>query len=172
MTVKYQWSFLFSLFDILCVLNPAGQNVQQGLSIFAGLPAYVRHISRSLIRYVITGKWKRLSVDGPPASCPPCQYSCPIVLLTLISSVYISCTCMTQVNPWKSPKIMCFKLAALTYDLDIWTHLYVKRFDGERDNRQTDTTDRFYTLNPWRRLNVGCISWQCGQECNSRLHCR
>ena len=32
MTGKYQWSFLFSLLDILCVLNPAGQNVQQGLS--------------------------------------------------------------------------------------------------------------------------------------------
>ena len=32
MTGKYQWSFLFSLLDILCVLNSAGQNVQQCLS--------------------------------------------------------------------------------------------------------------------------------------------
>ncbi len=28
-------------------------------------------------------RWKRLSVDAPPALCPPCQYSCPIDLLTL-----------------------------------------------------------------------------------------
>ncbi len=43
MTGTYQWSFLFSLPDILCVLNPAGQNV--------------RHILRSLIidtyRYIL-----------------------------------------------------------------------------------------------------------------------
>ncbi len=32
MTSKYQLSFLFSLSDILCVLNPAGQNVRQGLT--------------------------------------------------------------------------------------------------------------------------------------------
>ncbi len=32
MTGKYNWSFLFSLSDILCVLNSAGQNVRQGLS--------------------------------------------------------------------------------------------------------------------------------------------
>ena len=42
MTGKYQWSFLFSLSDILCVLNSAGQNVQHGLS---SLP----DISRSLL---------------------------------------------------------------------------------------------------------------------------
>ncbi len=41
MTDNYQWSFLFSLSDILCGLNTAGQNVRQGLS---SLP----DISRSL----------------------------------------------------------------------------------------------------------------------------
>ena len=40
-TGKYQWSFLYSLSNILCVLNPAGQNVRQSLS---SLP----DISRSL----------------------------------------------------------------------------------------------------------------------------
>ncbi len=32
MAGKYQWSFLFSLSEILCVLNPVGQNVRQGMS--------------------------------------------------------------------------------------------------------------------------------------------
>ncbi len=41
MNIKYQWSFLFYFTDILCVLNPARQNVRQGLS---SLP----DISRSL----------------------------------------------------------------------------------------------------------------------------
>ncbi len=41
MTGKYQWSFLFSLSDILCELNPAGQNVRQDLSLLLD-------ISRSL----------------------------------------------------------------------------------------------------------------------------
>ena len=31
-TGKYQWSFLFALSDLLCVLKPAGQNAHQGLS--------------------------------------------------------------------------------------------------------------------------------------------
>ncbi len=31
-------------------------------------------------------KWKRLSVDAPPASCPPCHYFCPKDLLTLIDA--------------------------------------------------------------------------------------
>ncbi len=46
-TGKYQSPFLFSLSDILCVLNPAGQNVSaRHQQKSAG---HVRHISRSLV---------------------------------------------------------------------------------------------------------------------------
>ena len=34
--------------------------------------------------YWLSCKWKRVSVDAPPASCPPCHYFCPKDLLTLI----------------------------------------------------------------------------------------
>ncbi len=42
---------------------------------------------RQYILYTVTIR-KRLSVDGPPASCPPCQYPCPIDLLNLSFHIY------------------------------------------------------------------------------------
>ncbi len=36
---------------------------------------------------VYLSQWKRLSVDAPPAPCPPCQYFCPKVLLAVILCV-------------------------------------------------------------------------------------
>ncbi len=33
---------------------------------------------------ILSRQWKRLSVDAPPASCPPCHYFCQKDLLTLI----------------------------------------------------------------------------------------
>ena len=35
-------------------------------------------------------EWKCLSADGPPATCPPCQYFCTIDHVTLIS--YMACS--------------------------------------------------------------------------------
>ncbi len=64
MTDTYKWSLLFSLSDILCVLNPAGQNVRQGLS---SLP----QISRSLpdmsgMSSIFRNHWKRFFVLAIP----------------------------------------------------------------------------------------------------------
>ncbi len=101
---------------------------------------------KSLCALSTKQKWKRLSVDAPPALCPPCQYTCPKVsqqayLQCMIwfdvvtSRCYIlwlhgvtSCdtTChdreATQVNLSETPKITVLNMATLTFDL--WPMTY------------------------------------------------
>ncbi len=59
---------------------------------------------KCLVGYVIIlfYTWKPLSVDAPPASCPPCQYFCPKGLLILCLYVKL-CGCESvhrQTDRW------------------------------------------------------------------------
>ncbi len=96
-------------------------------------------------------KWKRLSIDGPPASCLTCLCSCPKT--------------SNDITPRRHKTFL--NLATLTFDLDSLTHArycqgqpvhqifgpYVQQFISDSADRRTHRWDRFYILDRWRGRN-------------------
>ncbi len=101
-------------------------------SIWAALRERVPNVLSRQKKKKRKDKWKRLSVDTPPASCPPCHYFCPKDLLTLIgtsrdvTAVWHDMLCHNKVDCtliftfYMPRKSRFFDLVTLAFDLWPW----------------------------------------------------